>query len=46
MEGLGKIVAIKACMNLGLSDQLKAAFPKIIPVPRPIVEDQDIKDPN
>ena len=27
-EGLLKIVAIKASMNLGLSDDLKVAFPR------------------
>ena len=43
--GLAKIVARKASMNLGLSDELKAAFPDTIPVPKPKVEDQEIKDP-
>ena len=37
MEGLEKIVAIKASLNNGLSAELKAAFPEIIPVPRPSV---------
>ena len=32
IEGLQKIVAIKASMNRGLSDKLKQAFPNIIPV--------------
>jgi len=41
-EGLAKIVAIKASMNNGLSDVLKTAFPKTIPVQRPIVENQKI----
>jgi hypothetical protein len=45
-EGLRKIVAIKASINLGLSESLKAAFPDIIPVPRALVVDQKIKDPN
>lgn len=45
-EGLVKIVAIKASMNWGLSEQLKIAFPNIIPVPRPSVVDIKIKDPN
>jgi hypothetical protein len=45
-EGLSKIVAIKASMNLGLSDKLKSAFPNIIPVDRPVVVDQVIQDPN
>ena len=33
-------------MNNGLSDALKATLPNIIPVPRPLVEKQEIKDPN
>ena len=37
MEGLQKIIAIKTSMNLGLSDELKKAFPNIIPVKRPLV---------
>ena len=32
MEGLMEIVAIKASLNLGLSDELKSAFPNIIPL--------------
>lgn len=39
-----KIVAIKASMNLGLSQDLKTAFPNIKPVARPLVVDQEIKD--
>ena len=49
MEGLEKIVAIKASLNNGLSAELKAAFPEIIPVPRPSVvgvTPLEIKDPN
>jgi len=38
MEGLYEIVAIKANMNLGLSESLKQAFPDVIPIPRPLVE--------
>lgn len=34
-EGLHQIVAIRASMNLGLSEVLKASFPSCIPVPRP-----------
>jgi hypothetical protein len=45
-EGLAKIVAIKGSMNLGLSEELKVAFPDTIPVPKPKVEDQEIKDPH
>jgi len=39
-------VGIKASMNKGLSDELKTAFPNVLPVPRPSVVDQEIKDPN
>lgn len=45
-EGLTKIVSIKASMNKGLSDKLATYFPNIVPEVRPIVEDQEIKDPN
>lgn len=37
MEGLQQIVNLKASMNRGLSDELKAAFPDTIPVARPVV---------
>lgn len=45
-EGLHKIVALRASINNGLSDELKAAFPNVIPVARPLVGGQKIKDPN
>jgi len=48
-EGLQKIISIKAVLNNGLSDSLKAAFPDLIPVPRPPVVGAtalEIKDPN
>jgi len=44
IEGLHEIVTIKASINLGLSVELKAAFPGIVPV-RPLVENQNIPDP-
>ena len=31
IEGLHKIVAIKASLNLGLSEELKVAFTNVIP---------------
>ena len=46
IEGLSKIVAIKASMNIGLSNELKASFPHISPANRPNVLDCQIKDPN
>jgi len=39
-EGIRKLVAIKAPINRGLSDKLKAAFPNVVPVQRPLVEGQ------
>jgi len=38
IEGLRKIVAIRASMNKGLTDTLKEAFPNIIPVQRPTID--------
>lgn len=46
MEGLNQIVAIRASVNLGLSEKLKEAFPDVVPVNRPPVTDQKIHDPN
>jgi hypothetical protein len=45
LEGIQKIVNLKASLNKGLSDELKVAFPKTIPMQRPLVVDQVIKDP-
>lgn len=47
LEGLQKIVAIKATLNWGLSDTLKAAFPEVVPVNRPTIScaAQKISDP-
>lgn len=44
-NGLKKIVALKASLNKGLSDKLKIVFSDIIPVDRPLVQDQSISDP-
>ena len=45
-NGLQQIVNIRALINNGLSDTLKAAFPHVTPVPRPVVEPSEIPDPN
>jgi hypothetical protein len=37
IEGLKKLVAIKAAMNLGLSSELKVGFPGVKPVERPTI---------
>jgi len=44
-EGVKKIVSIKAVLNLGLKDNLKVAFPSIIPAIRPQFSLQNIPDP-
>ena len=45
LEGLKKILSIRASMNKGLTETLKTMFPDIIPVERPIVDLQVIKNP-
>ena len=45
-QGLYKILVIKASINRGFSDNLKATFPQIIPVEKPNVLNPNIKDPN
>jgi hypothetical protein len=45
-DGLLKIVAIKASMNNGLSNQLKEYFPNLTPVLRLVIKDQEIPDPH
>ena len=39
-------MGIKASINKGLSDELNIVFPKTIPIQRPLVVYQLIKDPN
>ena len=46
IEGLREIVAIRASINRGLSSELEKAFPEIIPIKRPLVNNQTISDPN
>lgn len=46
IEGLQSIVNIRASLNLGLSDDLKLAFPNTIPVVRPLVAKTEIPDPH
>ena len=45
-QGIAKIVALKASLNKGLSDELKVAFPNIIPASRLIIKNSKISDPN
>lgn len=44
LEGLRKIIALKASFNLGLSEKLKLAFPDVIPIARPLVPSPFIID--
>jgi hypothetical protein len=46
MEGLNKIVSLKSVLNNGLSDNLKIAFPNIIPEIRPPAPKPIIQDPH
>jgi hypothetical protein len=46
MEGLHKVVSIRASINNGLTERLKRAFPNTDPVPRPKVEATAKPDPN
>jgi hypothetical protein len=45
-KGLLDIVNIKASLNLGLSENLKNAFPNVVPKVRPVVELKTIQDPH
>ena len=45
-EGLEKIVSIRASLNWGLSDNLKAAFPNTLPVKRVLFENPQIANPH
>jgi hypothetical protein len=42
LEGLEKIVNIKASMNLGLSDMLISEFPGYVPVERPVISNDNV----
>ncbi len=44
LDGLRKIISIRAAMNWGLSDKIKAAFPGIIPMERTLVTTKKIED--
>ena len=45
-EGLYKVLSLKASLNLGLSDDLKVAFPSIKPIMRPLLLNQEIPNPD
>lgn len=45
LKGFQEIVNIRASLNLGLSDKLKAYFPETLPVVRPEFNIKSIPDP-
>jgi len=46
LEGLSKIISIRASMNKGLSETLSLNYPNTIPAVKPCVEPISIIDPN
>ena len=45
MEGLQKIVSIKASLNLGLPEELQKAFSNLNAIQRPLIVSQNLKSP-
>jgi hypothetical protein len=45
LAGLKAIISHRASLNLGISEELKAAFPEILPSERPLIVNQRIRDP-
>ena len=45
LDDLKKVISLRAAMNKGLSKEQKAVFPDVVPVGRPLVVDQEIKNP-
>ena len=46
LSGLHEIISLKASMNLGLSSNLKIAFPDIIPAIKPKRSDEELLNSN
>jgi len=46
IDGLNKIVALKAAMNWGISDLIKTSFPALVPVQKPLVKNKVVQDPS
>ena len=42
LAGLQEIVDVRAAINLGLSMELREAFPETVPIDRPLVENKEI----
>ena len=45
LNGLIKILSLRASLNLGLSDKLKNEFPNIVATTRPLINNKDIPNP-
>lgn len=45
-NGLSQIISLKSSLNLGLSENLKLAFPSVTPIKRPQYEFKEILNPN
>lgn len=45
-SGLKEIVSVRASMNQGLTEELTADFPDIVPKSKPIFKDLTVQDPN
>ena len=45
LDGFYKIISIRSSMNKGLTSKLKLEFTNLIPVKRPLIDQQIIKDP-
>jgi hypothetical protein len=43
VNGFKELLRIRATINLGLSDELKLAFPNVLPVDRPLIKDLVVK---
>lgn len=43
IEGLQRIIDIKASINLGISNELKSYFVKTVPIQRPTIKTKKIK---
>ncbi len=46
IEGLHKLISIRASINRGLKDELIKFFPNVIPICRSIINSTEIPDPN
>ena len=46
MEGLKRIISLKAVFNKGLTDKLKTAFPDVVPAQRPQAPKPSIPNPS